>query len=418
MRKTLSNSVLYFATNFLSKAVGFLLLPILTNPAYLSPAGYGQILLFSSLSLLLNPLIIFGGLDMIAIHYFDKNVDQMKVIRESNTIALIFFGLSTVVFLAFSPLLISSLGISFEIILILPFSAFLNYYSEQLLILLRFKGNARAYFIVFLIKIILDAGITLLCLTVFHWGWYSRIAGIFAGLIFSFLISMKLVSFRNLSMPFGKVPLKDILARCFPFVLIQFFIIGLNNLDKVIIPQIFRKDELAVYGIAFQLCYLLPTVAITVMTIIQPMLYRILSDTTLKEYNKLKKILGIAFLVIGGAAVAIYLVTPVFYYFIKDEHYHRGIYLVKYLLIAWTLWCFGAVLTDVVKKIGTKKQIVSSYFIPFILFVVTMYVFSHLFGLKGVAFSLIVSYGSLFLLITFFTRKQLRITLQRRNSLR
>ncbi|RYY08634.1 MAG: hypothetical protein EOO04_39725, partial [Chitinophagaceae bacterium] len=111
-----------------------------------------------------------------------------------------------------------------------------------------------------------------------------------------------------------------------------------------------------------------------------------------------------------------YIVMPLFYHFIKDQQYHQGMYLVKYLLIAWTFWCFGAVLTDVVKKIGTRKQIINSYFIPFLLFIITMYIFSHAFGLKGVAMSLILSYGCLFFLMAFFARKQIKLVLQKNNS--
>jgi O-antigen/teichoic acid export membrane protein len=412
MKRLLSQSFLYFSTNFLSKAVSFFLIPLFTNPAYLSPEGYGQILLFVSISLLLNPLIVFGGLDRIAINFFEKNADQSKIRRESNTTVLIFFLINTVVFLLFAPILTKSLGISLPVLLILPFSAYLNYYAEQLLIIIRFNGNAKQYFIIFLLKIIFDAGISVLCLTVFHWGWYSRIIGVFAGVIFTFIICLSQTGgMKNLAMPFGKLPLRKIVATGFPFVLVQFFFIGLSNLDKVIIPQTLKKEELAIYGVAFQLCYLLPTVTTTLMSITQPMVYKILSQPTAEGYNRLKKMITLGFGAIAVTAVGIYFITPLFYHFVKNPKFHEGIYLVKYLLVAWIFWCCGTFLIDIVKKLGTRMQIINSYLIPFIVFIISMYFLSYMLGLMGVALSLIISYGCLFITIGFFTRKQLRLAL-------
>lgn len=413
MRKFLSNSFLYFSTNFLSKAVSLFLLPLFTSPKYLSPSGYGQILLFASMSLLLNPLIIFGGLDRIAIHYYDKEIDRSRIKRESNTIALVFFLVTTVLFFAFSPVLTSALDVSYDVLLVLPLSAFLNYYSEQLLITLRFRGNARSYFLTFLVKILLDAGVTILCLVVFHWGWYGRLAGIFAGLLFSFFIALRIDGISSFSMPFGKLHLKKIIAQSFPFVLIQFFLIGLTNLDKVIISQALPKEELAIYGIAFQLCYLLPTATNTLMTVSQPLVYKILSEPAIPQYHKLQKLLLACFGVVAITAVGIYLAIPLFYHFIKDRHYHDGIYLVKYLLIAWTFWCFGSLLADIVKKLGTRTQMIITYLVPFVVFLATVYTSSRHFGLKGVAVSLILSYGCLLGMIIFFSTKQLRLAMQK-----
>jgi O-antigen/teichoic acid export membrane protein len=416
MKKIFSDSIIYLGTNFLSKAVSFILIPLLTNIAYVSVEGYGQIILFSSFSLLLNPFIAFGGIDIIAINYFDKNADHDALIRQSNSNAFFLFLFTTVVLLLFSPLLNRSFDVPVFIVIVVPLSALLNYYTEELLLLLRFKGNAKGYLKIFLIKIFLDVGVTLFCLIILRWGWYSRIAGFFAGYIFTLIVTIKLVRLKNIIAPFSCVQFRKFIITSFPFVFLQFFIIGLTNIDKLIIPRVFgnEKEYLALYGLAFQLGYLLPTVTSALTTMTQPIVYQLLSNYDIEANTKLRKVIIISFAVIFISAVFIYLCTPYFYYyFISNNRYEDGAYLVKYMLIAWMFWCFGAILIDIIKKIGSRRQIVNSYFIPFLVLVSCLYFAGHQYGLRGITWALILSYSLIFSLLVYYTRKQLSVHLRR-----
>lgn len=415
MKKIISDSIIYLGTNFLSKAVSFFLIPVLTNVAYVSVEGYGQIILFSSFSLLLNPFIAFGGVDLVAIHYFDKNSDHDQLVRRCNANAFYLFLFTTTVFLLLSPVLVRSFDIPLFFIIILPLSALLNYYTEELLLLLRFKGNAKGYLKIFVIRIILDVGVTLFCLLVLRWGWYSRIAGFFAGYFFSLFMTIRLISIKNILSPFRMIQFREVILKALPFVLLQFFIIGLTNIDKLIIPQVFDdKESLALYGLAFQLGYLLPTVTTALTTMTQPVIYRLLSDYDQAANKKLGKIIAISFGVITISALVIYLCTPLFYeYFISNSRYRDGAYLVKYMLLAWMFWCFGAILIDIIKKAGSRRQIVSSYFIPFLVLTGCLYFAGRHYALRGITWSLILSYGLIFLLLVYYTRKQLQLLLQK-----
>jgi O-antigen/teichoic acid export membrane protein len=286
----------------------------------------------------------------------------------------------------------------------------LNYYTEVLLLLLRFKSNAKGYFKTFVIKTILDAGVTLFCVLVLRWGWYSRLAGFFCGYLFILFVMIRVISVRNLLAPFSRPEFKKFVIRATPFVLLQFFIIGLTNMDKIMIPQAFEKRDLALYGLAFQLGYLLPTVSSALTTMTQPVIYRLLSDYNEAARRKLQKIVFGSFGVILVAAIGIYLCMPLFYsHFINNPRYREGAYLVKYMLLAWTFWCCASILIDIIKKTGSRKQIVSSYFIPFLVLTGCLYFAGKYFGLVGITWSLILSYGLVFLLLIYYTRKQLSL---------
>ncbi|MEI9806535.1 MAG: hypothetical protein WDO16_00925, partial [Bacteroidota bacterium] len=196
----------------------------------------------------------------------------------------------------------------------------------------------------------------------------------------------------------------------------KFFIIGLTNIDKLIIPRIFKaeKESLGLYGLAFQLGYLLPTVAAALTTMTQPIIYKLLSHYDEAANKKLKKVVFMSFGVILISALGIYLFTPLFYhYFINNSRYRDGAYLVKYMLLAWMFWCFGSILIDIIKKTGSRRQIVSSYLIPFLVLTGCLYFAGHHYGLRGITLSLILSYGLIFLLLVYYTRKQLHLLLQK-----
>ena len=63
----------YIFTNFFSKGVSFILIPLFTNPKYLTPTDNGLLSLFSSNMILLAPFISLGMIQSSAADYFKKS---------------------------------------------------------------------------------------------------------------------------------------------------------------------------------------------------------------------------------------------------------------------------------------------------------------------------------------------------------
>ena len=62
----------YTLTNFLSKGISFLLIPLFTNPRYLTPSDNGVLSLFSTSMIFLVPFISLGMSQSAAADFFRK----------------------------------------------------------------------------------------------------------------------------------------------------------------------------------------------------------------------------------------------------------------------------------------------------------------------------------------------------------
>ncbi len=69
---------IYTITNFFGKGVSFLLIPLFTNPAFLSPADNGILNLFAQSILFLMPLVCMGTLQSTSTDYFKLNKNDFR----------------------------------------------------------------------------------------------------------------------------------------------------------------------------------------------------------------------------------------------------------------------------------------------------------------------------------------------------
>src|SRR5665213_3313295 len=69
---------IYTITNFFGKGLSFLLLPLFTNPKYLSPADNGLLSLFSQAIIFILPLINLGILQSASADYFKLDKNKFK----------------------------------------------------------------------------------------------------------------------------------------------------------------------------------------------------------------------------------------------------------------------------------------------------------------------------------------------------
>jgi O-antigen/teichoic acid export membrane protein len=68
----------YTFIGFFSKGISFLLIPLFTNPRYLSPADNGVLSLFNSSMLLLAPFVSLGMTQSILADYFKKSKEDFS----------------------------------------------------------------------------------------------------------------------------------------------------------------------------------------------------------------------------------------------------------------------------------------------------------------------------------------------------
>src|ERR1035438_7004439 len=69
---------IYTITSFFGKGLSFLLLPLFTNPKYLTPADNGLLSLFSQAIIFLTPFVSLGVLQSTSVDFFKLDRKSFK----------------------------------------------------------------------------------------------------------------------------------------------------------------------------------------------------------------------------------------------------------------------------------------------------------------------------------------------------
>ena len=245
-------------------------------------------------------------------------------------------------------------------------------------------------FKIILIKTLIEVGITLFCLLVLQWGWYSRIAGIIGGFLIPIYFLLKVISKESFLSNFDIASIWEILKQGFPFVIAQFLIIAFVSIDKFFIPQYFSKHELGLYGIAFQISNLLTIFAVSVISVLQPIQYRL--ATNLDFINK-GKLLKLIYFFIGTqliAGIVLIFMAPLLYRYFINIQYHESISWVKYLVLGAFLSSCTAFFMNVVRQKATGRQLIEINFYPLLLLIVLFFVLPKYFHIWGIFYAYIV----------------------------
>src|SRR5205809_412162 len=74
----------YIFTNFFSKGISLLLIPIFTNPLYLTPKDNGILSLFSSNLMLMAPFVCLGMIQSAGADFFKKTKNEFSISFTAN----------------------------------------------------------------------------------------------------------------------------------------------------------------------------------------------------------------------------------------------------------------------------------------------------------------------------------------------
>ena len=172
--KTLINGLLFSIYAFLGRGISFLLLLVLAN--YIPPADYGKLSLFNTVVMVMGFFMAFSTSGYIGISYFKES---KQVFRKDFTTILGLLLLSSVfvaiIILLFGNYLSHISGVSFRLlwyaliisVLTVLFHMHMDYY--------RFKENITKYGVLNLGNAVLNAGLTLVLVIVFAFGYEGRI---------------------------------------------------------------------------------------------------------------------------------------------------------------------------------------------------------------------------------------------------
>ena len=257
IRETSKHSAVYVIGNIAIKGIGLILIPLYTNPKYLSIVDYGALAILEATVILIVGVIETPMLSSLTRWYWDKEyISHQKSIFFS-TLAFLFIIITPTIFILlhysdfFSSLLFKS--VDYSLILKFTFlSAGFRILNDQILNLAKLRSRSVLYSSALILKLSLTLSIIL-------WGILLKGYGLIiiwqANAIGEFVILLVLIPFvlKNIKVSFQKKILKEMLAYGAPLMLAATSGVLLVVTDRYMLNSMSGLEKTGIYSLGFRI---------------------------------------------------------------------------------------------------------------------------------------------------------------------
>jgi O-antigen/teichoic acid export membrane protein len=287
IKSTVRNSFIYGIGNVAIKLVGLVLIPIYTNPEYLSTNDYGALGILEVSSQFLVALLGLALVQALTRWYWDKKFLQNQ---KSIFFTILFFtiGMSILAVLALAPfsnglsdLLFKSSDYSYLIVLMLISSAFMVI-SQVPMSLMKLQSKSGLYSISNIVKLLVTLILTIYLVVFQKRGLNGIFEAQILGNVFFFLMLVGYLK-RNIIPRFELKILREMLVFSAPLVLGSVSGILLTIFDRYALNYITNLEDVGIYTLGYKIANSIKILIVTsIQLAISPLLFKMMN----KEGNK------------------------------------------------------------------------------------------------------------------------------------
>ena len=328
------NSSIYIIASFSNAVIPFLLLPMLTH--FLTKLDYGIITMFVTVVALVLPLVGFNLDAAVTRRYYSKDTDLSIFLWNS---LFIFFTMSLFCFILFY-FFKDSIGFYIDIpenwVLMIPLVASATFLSNLALVLFHVREKPIKFATFQVTQSILNASLTTIFIIILLYGWTGR--------ILSIIISTSIFSCISIFLLFKNKDIKFV----FNFSYIKYAIsygggliphaIGASLIlltNRFFLTKMISIEESGLYGVANQICSIVPFITISFNNAYVPWLYRKLSLNNEIEKIKIVKLTYAYFFFIITFVLTFYLVQPLIFHVFIGEKFQNAIQYSFWILLGF-----------------------------------------------------------------------------------
>ena len=421
LRLTAKNSFIYSIGNLSVKLTGLVLIPIYTNPKYLSVEQYGILGILEITSLIIIAVIELSLTQSITRWYWDSEyVNKQKSMFFTVLSTTIGFALLITASLIFnsgklSVLLFDSRDFSLLIRLMLTGAA-LEVISSNIQTLLKLQQRATPFVITNIVKLIVNLSVTIVLITRYHLSVEAIFIGQISGnLVFLLLLSKYILS--NISLKFEYTILKEMLTYSYPLIFAAVSANFLSAFDRYSLNYLSTLENVGLYNLGFKIANTVKILLVTsVQMAISPLLFKMMnSPESGRFYSKYMTYFGFATMIM---VLSLSLFSQeIIQLFTTDIAYSESYKLVPVLTMA----IFFSMLKDTSLtglQIAKKTKVIS-----IVIFSVTALnlllnvLLIPVFGVYGAAFSTFIAQVIFFIIIYYIAQRKYYIPYELRKVL-
>ena len=401
---------IYTVTNFFGKGLSFLLLPLFTNPKYLSPADNGLLSLFSQATIFLLPFINLGVLQSVSVDYFKLNKKNFKDFCTTGfAMAVVMAIFSFFIFFLFRDFFFHRFSFPPTFIWAIPLAAFMTFCYELVILFIRNLNDAPKYMKVNMSRISTELGLAVIFIVLLAWGWWGRVASILiaTGCVAIYAIYF-LIKNDYLSGSIKKEIFYTELKYSIPIVTMQLSMFCLFSSDSFLLAGITKNNaEVGIYGMACVFGTILLTLSGALIQYMVPKVNKALSAESI-DYAYIRKQFMIYLSIIVFTFIVLLVCVPVMYHLFINNNYWPGIRYYYFLSAGYFFWTITIFLYTFLLYYKQKKKLFTLAFISLIISLVSNYFFIKSMGAMGAAISVCCSYFAVLILALIFTKNYWR----------
>ena len=340
--KLFKNSSIYTVASFSNAVIPFLLLPILTR--YLTQADYGLITMFVTVIAFVLPFVGFNLDAALTRRYYSKDTDLSIFLWNS---LLVFFTMSLccfVLFYSFRETIGNYTEIPVDWVLMIPLVASTTFLSSLVLVLFQVREKPLKYAAFQMTQSILNASLTFIFVVILFYDWTGRILSIIISTsIFSCISTIIIFKNSDVKLIFNFSYVKR--AISYGGGLIPHAIGGSLILltNRFFLTKMISIEESGLYGVANQICSIVPFITMSFNNAYVPWLYRKLSLDNDLEKVKIVKLTYTYFIAIIIFVLLFYLLQPLLFNVFIGSDFQGAIqysfgFLLALLFKACILW--------------------------------------------------------------------------------
>ena len=398
---------IYLFSSLISKAVPFLLLPVMTN--YLSPEEFGKVSIFM---VLVTSLSAFVGMQMqtnIASNFYSYSKEKFSLMMGN---IFIISSMSTLILLIISMIIglhfKSIFSIPIQFIYAIPLICFFSMANTVNLALLRNEERALAFGLFEVSNTLIKNSISLLFLIVIGLGWLAIYwSTIISSLIFFVASILYLINRNYVTLKYNRSEVCDILSLSLPLIPHAIAGMVLNVGDRLFIEQLISIEAVGIYTLGYSFGMIMMLFTDAFIKAWSPWFYRKMQNPDMESKLLIVKY---TYLYIFGSflfSIALGLSGKILLPYIASEEFHEASDYIIVISIAYAFRGIYQIMLPYMVHIKKTIYITYSTFLSSALNIALNYFLIVEFGVIGAAYATIFSFFCGALLLTLFQMRSL-----------
>lgn len=408
-RAYLKHAPWYFISSLLSKALGFLLLPVYTR--YLSPEDYGVLATLQSYGVLAS-VVISLSMDSAFIRYYyqERVVSESRVQRLYSTFFwfIVCWGVfASGAMLFVTPLVMTELlDISLLPVVLVIAAQLLNQLSLMVLRIWRAELLARRIALITVVNSIITAGITLYLLIPHNAGWMAQIYATASIASLQALLLVWIAIQKNwLKFDFDQATLKKGIIYALPLMpsVAASWISGYS--DRMILSYYGHIAQAGLYSIAFQFAYILYIFSDAVTQIQEPISMSGLTSDRERAKEQIVEFIRVYIWMMTLIYLGMTLFSREVIEWFLDPRYREAYRLIAILSFLYIIGGLYRIFTVIISFHKKTWIIASAAILQAIVNVMLNFTFIPLFGMYAAAWSSLFSLLGYFFWLVFWSQR-------------